>query len=266
LQGSSVTRAAKAEGGDGGSKGGTPWSLLGGVGLGLGALSIGWYLRQHMSGEEDRQARWHEGWAIGRTHFHLNEANPKLTRFSKELFPGDEKSSVLVPLCGKTHDMAYLASMGHNVVGVDCVPKACSEFRDLLKETYGAILSLIGDGAPESKTSYTVWRGSLGSGSVTYLLGDFFSLCAGRGTSPTGFDAIYDRGALVAIRPIDRIEYVATCREALKPGGKILLLALEHDPFNVCSSSITIEQLWNNYPSKPKITNMWLLLRHIAII
>jgi len=156
--------------------------------------------------------------------------------------------------------------MGHNVVGVDCVPKACSEFRDLLKETYGAILSLIGDGAPESKTSYTVWRGSLGSGSVTYLLGDFFSLCAGRGTSPTGFDAIYDRGALVAIRPIDRIEYVATCREALKPGGKILLLALEHDPFNVCSSSITIEQLWNNYPSKPKITNMWLLLRHIAII
>lgn len=40
---------------------------------------------------------------------------------------------------------------------------------------------------------------------------------------------IWDRAALVAIRPEDREEYAATCDSLLKPGGRILLLTLVYN-------------------------------------
>ena len=40
---------------------------------------------------------------------------------------------------------------------------------------------------------------------------------------------MWDRGALVALRPDDRAAYVAMCAAALKPGKRILLAVVEHD-------------------------------------
>lgn len=40
---------------------------------------------------------------------------------------------------------------------------------------------------------------------------------------------VWDRGALVALRPEDREEYVSTCDSVLEPGGKILLATLVYD-------------------------------------
>lgn len=35
---------------------------------------------------------------------------------------------ILVPLCGKTVDMAFLARSGYRVLGIDCVKNAVDEF------------------------------------------------------------------------------------------------------------------------------------------
>lgn len=40
---------------------------------------------------------------------------------------------------------------------------------------------------------------------------------------------IWDRGALVALRPEDREDYVRVCDSVLAPGGKILLATLVYD-------------------------------------
>lgn len=40
---------------------------------------------------------------------------------------------------------------------------------------------------------------------------------------------IWDRGALVAVRPQDRENYVAVCDSLLEPGGRILLATYDYD-------------------------------------
>ena len=39
-----------------------------------------------------------------------------------------------------------------------------------------------------------------------------------------------DRGGLVAVNPTDRPKYAANLKELLAPGGKLLLVAVEHEP------------------------------------
>src|SRR5690606_22020225 len=64
---------------------------------------------------------WLERWREGRTHFHLERVTPLLQKY----WPGlglPKGSKVLVPLCGKTLDMVWLAEQGHKVLGVELSP------------------------------------------------------------------------------------------------------------------------------------------------
>lgn len=40
---------------------------------------------------------------------------------------------------------------------------------------------------------------------------------------------LWDRGALVAVRPEDREDYVRVCDSVLAPGGKVLLATMVYD-------------------------------------
>src|SRR5437868_4716187 len=66
--------------------------------------------------------RWHEN----RIGFHKAEVNPLLERFLPQVttVPG----RTLVPLCGKSEDLAWLVSRGHDVVGVDVSDIAAKAF------------------------------------------------------------------------------------------------------------------------------------------
>src|SRR5471032_3363284 len=70
---------------------------------------------------------WHKRWASNQIGFHLTEVNPYLQRF----WPGLERavgSQVLVPLCGKSLDLAWLAGQGLQVLGVELSEKAVEAF------------------------------------------------------------------------------------------------------------------------------------------
>src|SRR5262245_668901 len=58
---------------------------------------------------------WDERWRAGQTGFHLSEVNPNLVRHHERLGPANPRSRVLVPLCGKSIDLAWLAARGHDV-------------------------------------------------------------------------------------------------------------------------------------------------------
>lgn len=153
---------------------------------------------------------WRERWAQGQLGFHREEAHPLLERFWPEL--GLPAGRVLVPLCGKSMDLDWLAVRGHDVVGVEFVPAAVDAYfaeRGLTPER-------------EEIDSFPVSRRD----GVALVVADFFAVHAGvTGTC----DGAYDRAAWVAIAPADRSKYVRRVHSLLRPGARVLLLNFDHD-------------------------------------
>ena len=70
---------------------------------------------------------WHERWHRSEIGFHEGDTNANLMQFwsTLALQPGER---VLVPLCGKSLDMLWLAGEGHRVTGVELSALACEAF------------------------------------------------------------------------------------------------------------------------------------------
>lgn len=153
---------------------------------------------------EDWLARWRDG----RIGFHEGAPNALLVRHAARL----TGRRVLVPLCGKAEDLAYLASLGHAVFGVELAESAVRAFF----VEHGLEPAI----APHGP--FTAYR----AGSITLLAGDWFAVTPAL-TGP--IDAVYDRAALVALPPELRARYVAHLRSLLAPGTDSLVITLEYD-------------------------------------
>ncbi|MGC4117882.1 MAG: hypothetical protein QM765_25710 [Myxococcales bacterium] len=68
---------------------------------------------------------WFDRWREGQIGFHEGKPNASLANAIGEL--GTAKR-VLVPLCGKAEDLAFLASRGHTVIGCELVEDAVKQF------------------------------------------------------------------------------------------------------------------------------------------
>lgn len=167
---------------------------------------------------------WLGRWDQGRIGWHEPAGNEGLKSFWPDIaIPG----SVLVPLCGRTPDLLWLAQRGHAVVGVELSKIAIEGFfadHDLEFELESA--------GPLSRYSAT-------HHSLTLYCGDYFDF-----QSPP-FDALYDRGALVALGEDLRPRYVEHTRQLLKPGAMRLVITLEYDqrivngpPFSVSADEL----------------------------
>ena len=124
---------------------------------------------------------------------------------------------VLVPLCGKTVDLPYLASKGACVVGVEGVRRAVDEFEAEQPQWASAPATRCG--------GFTVraFEGR-GGGKVTVFVGDFFQMDAPPAAAAAGrFDGAWDRGAFVAIEPSARPRYAEVLANLMEPGGRVLL-------------------------------------------
>jgi thiopurine S-methyltransferase len=151
---------------------------------------------------------WRRHWECGGGAFTREEGGGLVSTVwpSFGLRPG---SRVLVPLAGRSPDMAWLASQGFDVVGVEISPIPCATFfaeRGIAAETVKA-------------GPFTCWQG----GGVTMLQGDFFDLDG-------SFAAALDRGALVSFPPADRPRYAEHLRSRLDAGAPVLLVTVEYDP------------------------------------
>jgi thiopurine S-methyltransferase len=169
---------------------------------------------------EDWIARWRDG----RIAFHEGRPNQLLERHA-ERFAGCPR--VFVPLCGKAEDMAWLAARGHEVVGVELAEEAVRAFFDEHELTPS--IAKAGSAAPAGSSAsseaggpYTVYR----VGPITALVGDFFALTPEL-LGP--IDALYDRGALIALPPELRPRYVGLLRTLLPPRAPALVITLEYD-------------------------------------
>ncbi len=168
---------------------------------------------------------WHERWREGRIGFHEGRVNNYLERHADSLAG---RRRVLVPLCGKTEDLAFLAFCGHEVIGVELVENAARAFF-----------------TERSITPVVTQRGELtelSAPSITIFSGDIFATTAAL-LGP--IDAVYDRAALIALPEDLRRRYVAHLRALLPARARVLLLTLEYDqtkmagpPFSVLEPEV----------------------------
>ena len=176
---------------------------------------------------------WKQRWQENQIGFHLSEVNPYLINHWSDL---QLKSGavVLVPMCGKSLDMIWLASENYSVVGVECSVKAVESFfnEQRLEVQVG------------NHRDYTVYQNA----AINLLQGDFFKLDK---EILREVEAVYDRASLVALPEDMRQEYVNLLAENLPEKVKILLVTLEYEqslmsgpPFSV--SQKDVQSLYGN--------------------
>jgi thiopurine S-methyltransferase len=153
---------------------------------------------------------WHERWQTGQTGFHQPDVHPFLARWWPTLGLARE-ARVYVPLCGKSLDMAWLAALGHRVVGSELSPIAIGDF-------------FAGRGLAPGSVAVSRWRRHA-AGPYEILEGDALELTR-RQLGPV--DAAYDRAALVALPPALRAAHAASLARLLPPGAPLLLVAFEY--------------------------------------
>jgi thiopurine S-methyltransferase len=153
---------------------------------------------------------WLQRWEDGNTGWHHQEINPHLLGFWHALgVPAGCR--VLVPLCGKSRDMVWLAEQGHSVTGVELSPLAVAAFFD----EQGLRPERRGDGELEA------WQ----AGPYRILCGDIFSLQPGH---VSGVQAVYDRASVVALDPQQRRDYAALLGHLLPVDCRVLLVAMDY--------------------------------------
>lgn len=167
---------------------------------------------------------WCSRWKEGRIGWHEPDGNASLRRWWPRMPAG---ARVLVPLCGKSLDLVWLAQQGHEVTGVELSELAVRAF--FTEQRLSARI--------ERRAGFDVYLAD--QMPIALWCGDFFDFME------TGFDAHYDRGALVALPPDLRPAYVAHLRGRLKADAARLVLTLEYDqalapgpPFSVPAAEV----------------------------
>ena len=172
---------------------------------------------------------WQERWARNQIGFHLPEVNPYLQRHWPQLALA-EGSKVLVPLCGKSLDLMWLASHGLRVMGVELSEQAVEAFfseQNLVPRI-------------TRRNAFTVYQADL----IEVWCGDFFALDA---EALIGCIALYDRAALIALPPLMRAQYAEQLSRLLPSGCQGLLITLDYDqtqkagpPFAVTDEEVKV--------------------------
>jgi thiopurine S-methyltransferase len=150
---------------------------------------------------------WRDRWREGAIGFHEGKPNTLLVAHLAQL-PG---TRVLVPMCGKTEDLAYLAAQGREVIGIELVEDAVRAFFS----EHGITPEVTPRGA---LVQYT-------AGAITIFAGDVFAVTR---ADVGQIDGIYDRAALIALPAELRDKYVAHLGALVGGGAPVLLIALEY--------------------------------------
>lgn len=169
---------------------------------------------------------WQEKWEKNELGFHRSEANPLLVNYFNKLSL-EKGSRVLLPLCGKTLDIAWLLSQGYRVAGAELIATAIEQLFDEL----GVVpeITSLGDVKHYSAKN------------IDIFVGDIFNLS---GKTIGSVDAVYDRAALVALPEHMRIRYTAHLMEITDRAPQ-LLINYEYDqtlmagpPFSVRNEEV----------------------------
>jgi len=127
-------------------------------------------------------------------------------------------ASVLVPGCGRGHEVLELARHGFDVTAVDLSPAALAALRQRL-------------GAADLDAVLTE--------------GDLLTWEAGR-----RFDVVYEQTCLCALLPENRAQYEHRLRHWVKPGGMLLALFMQSDKHDDPPFHCPIPEMHRLFPAQ----------------
>jgi thiopurine S-methyltransferase len=201
------------------------------------------------------EAFWQERWTRDQIGFHQDQVNAYLLRhWSRLQVP--RSSEVLVPLCGKSLDLAWLAGQGHAVLGVELAEKAVQAFF----EEHGLQPQVNERGA------FRIYS----AGSLALWCGDFFALTS---EDVANCKAFYDRAALIALPVAMRERYAEHLQNILPGDCQGLLVTLDYDqarmdgpPFSVSDAEVRerFAQAWqvDELQREDVLAGNWKFIRH----
>ena len=155
---------------------------------------------------------WLDRWQNADIGFHQEAAHDSLVRHWPSI--GVPKSAhVLVPLCGKSLDMVWLAGQGHAVIGTELAEAAVDQFF-----------------AERSRTPASVTEGAFvvkRAGPFEIWCGDHLQLDP---AVTRRIGGVFDRAALVAMPRVMQQAYADQFAALTPTGIPVLLVTLDYDP------------------------------------
>uniref|UniRef100_UPI003566698E thiopurine S-methyltransferase n=1 Tax=Fodinibius sp. TaxID=1872440 RepID=UPI003566698E len=153
---------------------------------------------------------WKSRWRKDNIGWHIKEVYPPLRTFWPQLNlpPG---ARVLVPLCGKSHDLNWLVAQGARVTGVEVSLKA---LREVMRRSAASFTRTESHGFPVFQSeSMELWQGD-------------FQQLPHAPIHPA--DAVYDKSSLVALPAAMRKKYARKLLELRDSHTQILLQSFEY--------------------------------------
>lgn len=169
---------------------------------------------------------WLDRWQKGHTGWHEASGNQNLKRWWR----GSGKR-VLVPLCGKSQDLIWLEALDNEVVGIELSELAVQAFFDENDLAF-------------ERSDGELLRYRATDKRITLYCGDYFRFSA------DGFDAHYDRGALIALPPDLRPRYAEHTSALLAKSAQQLLITVEYDQ-SVCQGppyAVSADEVLSYWP------------------
>jgi len=137
---------------------------------------------------------WESRYQSGETGWDRGASSPALSVWLKAGHL-DTAARILVPGCGRGHEVTHLAGLGYEVTGIDIAPSAVTHLQQELQD-----------------------KGL----NAEVLLADLFAY---QPDSP--FDAVYEQTCLCAIQPEQREAYEALLHSWIRPGGTLFALFMQ---------------------------------------
>jgi len=170
---------------------------------------------------------WLDRWQENRIGFHEGAVNRHLQTFLPQ-FGLEAGNCVFMPLCGKAHDISWMAGQGLEVIGI--------ELSELAIEAFFEEQGL--DFERFDSDRFGVYEAER----ITLLQGDFFDL---RNDDLGACNFVYDRAALIAMSPSQRPRYYQHMLSITPTVSSMLLIKLDYDqsamegpPFAVADEEI----------------------------
>ncbi len=164
------------------------------------------------------ESDWLNRWAEGRIGWHEPAGNAALKAHWPKLASG---ARVLVPLCGKSLDLLWLADRGLSVTGVEMSAIAIEAFFTEQELEFDRVEGTFDRYCARDRT-------------ITLYCGDFFEF------EDEPFNAVFDRGSLVAIPRDVRPHYAAHLDSLMRDDCFRLLVTLEYEQARVAGPPFSV--------------------------
>jgi thiopurine S-methyltransferase len=180
---------------------------------------------------------WLERWQKDHIGFHEGSVNTHLEKHISD-FNLNSGDRIFMPLCGKAHDIAWLAKQGFEVIGIEIAGMAIEAFFSEFNMQY-----------QQFQSDRFIMRKS---GNIMLFEGDYFDL---QSDDLADCKLVYDRAALIAIDESNRARYCSHMQAIAPANCDMLLVTLDYDQAQMSGPPFSVPQdeVFQHYQSRYQI-------------